>query len=77
MDKLKESGEEEADPRDIKGQKSLSDSYSFTYLPCAYYVPGGSECCMRENVLRLRIMYSDMVRMLRAHLWVCPFRNLD
>lgn len=31
MDKLKESGEEEADPRDIKGQKSLSDSYSRIY----------------------------------------------
>lgn len=44
MDKLKESEEQEADPRDIKGQKSLSDSRSFTYLPCAYRVPGSSGC---------------------------------
>lgn len=67
MDKLEQSGEEEAGQRDLRG-KGLDDSPIY----CVPTKCQALQTALGGRDLRLRITYSDMVRMLRVHLWVAP-----
>lgn len=57
MDKLKQSGEEEADQRDI-GEKRLDDS--FIHIYCARTKCQALLTALGGRGLRLRTVYSDM-----------------